>query len=692
MILIRRGYRMKHLKKLSKAIQAQEKQNKHVFNYAIPELWDQPNICTDHKINVNDGHVLVNPYQFYRELIDSVICKQKPDQTPTKTTHGEWIKDAFVYSMMVRATGSFDHDRSSSLQDENIYGLKETGTFLKAIAYLPTLKRMGIDVIYMLPISKYSRKDKKGELGSPYGVSNFFKIDEGLKDPITGSCSVEDEFKAFVEACHLLGMRVIIDIIPRTNSVNSDYILDHPDWFYWISVDDLEDYKPPMVPSLAKGLPAKKQYFKEMFESEEVINHIRKFKANPKEKNPQKWEALVKQFKENPDGEILDLVQKTFGLTIAPAFSDRINDPQPAWSDVTFFRLYLDHPTASLPFLKNLGDVQPYLLYDVAKSSYNPGKIVNQPLWDTLTEIIPHFIKQYGIDGARIDMGHALPEPLVESILKKAREVDENFTFIAEELDVENAKSSIKKGYNMIIGDGFIRLPRIKEGLFNSFVYGAINLEATMFAVGETHDTPRLSARDGDESLCEMITLANLFIPNTVPFLNSGQEVFEKQPMNTGLDCRVDEAFLLDKDHPYYGKLALFDRFAFNYNHPKRWLITNHLEKLIPIRKKYLSSLTSKKNVYPLGFSAPWDRASGMAFTHGNDCLLVIVNTEFDKTVTHTVKVDNLPPKFLAAEATLSCVFSSKENTHLNTTINEHNIIYLECAPFEVILFELKAK
>ncbi len=690
MMICRRGINMKHLKKLSKAIKTNKKQQQHIFNYAIPELWDHPNVCMDNKIIVNDGHVLVNPYQFYHELIDAVICKQIPHTIPSKAKQGKWIKDAFVYSMMVRATGSFDHDRSGSLQDENIYGLKETGTFLKAIAYLPTLKRMGVDVIYMLPISKYSRKDKKGELGSPYGVSNFFKIDDGLKDPLTGDCTVEDEFKAFVEACHLYDMRVIIDIIPRTNSVNSDYILDNPEWFYWIALEDLEDYKPPMVPTLAKGLPAKKEYFKDMFESQEVREHIKKFKPNPKELDLKKWNHLVNQYKANPQGEILDLVQREFGLTIAPAFSDRINDPQPAWSDVTFFRLYLDHPSSSLPYLKKLEDVHPYILYDVAKASYNPGKVVNQPLWDTLTEIIPYFINEFKIDGARIDMGHALPEPLVTSILLKAREADPNFTFIAEELDVENAKSSIKKGYNMIIGDGFIRLPRVKEGLFNSFVYGAINLEATMFAVGETHDTPRLSARDGSESLCEMVSLTNLFIPNTVPFLNSGQEVFEKQPMNTGLDCRVDEAYHLDKSHPYYGKLALFDRFAFDYNHPNRWLLINHLEKLIPIRKKYLKSITNKKHVYPLGFSAPWDRAAGIAFVNENECLLVVVNTEFNKKVTHTVKVDNLPSKFLTSEAKLSCIFSSKDNTHAYAMINEYNILYLDCTPFEVILFEIK--
>ncbi len=680
---------MKHLKKVSKALAKQEKNNRHIFNYVIPDLWDHRDVCEDEKIRIYDGNVMVNPYHFFTQLIDNVILKQSPPKVVSSKENGDWIKDAFVYSMMIRASASYDHDRSGSLQSENIYGLKETGTFLKALAYLPTLKKMGINALYLLPISKYSRKDKKGELGSPYGVSNFFALDDDLADPLVEELSVDDQFKAFVEACHLFGIKVIIDIIPRTNSVNSDFIIEHPEWFYWISLDDLADYKPPMVDSLDKGLPAKEQYFKEMFESKEVIKHIKKFKHNPKETNPQKWEDLVNQYKANPEQNILDLVQKTFNLTVAPAFSDRINDPQPAWSDVTFFRLYMDHPKASLPYLKKMKDVAPYILYDVAKASYNPGTVINESLWDTITNILPTYIKEYGIDGCRIDMGHALPEELVSQILSKARKIDPNFTFIAEELDVENAAISMKKGYNMIIGDGFMRLPRVKEGLFNSFVYGAINLEAPMFAVGETHDTPRLSARDGKEDLGEMISIYNMFIPNTIPFLNSGQEVFEKQPMNTGLDCRIDEAYQLDKDHPYYGKLALFDRFAFNYIHPKRHVIVDQLQKVNVYRQKYLEAIFNNEHIYPIGFNAPWDRAAGIAYQKDNQCLLAIVNTEFNHSMTHTIKLDSLPVNFKKDIKSIQCVYSSKEKDHDDLFINEYGIMTIEFEPFEVVLIEI---
>ncbi|WDC84454.1 hypothetical protein PL321_01210 [Caloramator sp. mosi_1] len=67
---------------------------------------------------------------------------------------GDWIKKANVYGMQIRTSSAYDHDGSGSLELTNKFGLKDTGTFLKTIALLPHLKKMGIDAIYLLPISK----------------------------------------------------------------------------------------------------------------------------------------------------------------------------------------------------------------------------------------------------------------------------------------------------------------------------------------------------------------------------------------------------------------------------------------------------------------------------------------------------------------------------------------------------------
>lgn len=631
-----------------------------VFNYTVPDLWN----CFDYRGEEMGktpwGELVVNPYRFYRDVIRTFL-EPKAGRVRTwgkpLSRHqavepglegGDWIKRATVYSMMVRTSTAWDHDRSGHLEDRNLYGLKETGTFVKSLALLSLLHKVGVTCVYLLPISKFSLKDKKGELGSPYGVSSFFNLDPNLKDPITGpGFSVEDEFRAFVEACHILGMQVMIDLIPRTNSVDSELILEHPDWFYWIRHEDLRGYKPPYVPGLGSQVQPKPEFLPIIYQSAEVRQHLASFVGNPKDADPGKWALLQKDVAAQPDQCVLEAVQQRFGLTVAPAFSDHVNDPQPAWDDVTFFRMYLDHPEASAPFLDR--EYAPYILFDVIKSNLFQGKVRNQPLWDLISGIIPYYQEQFGIDGARIDMGHALPLELVESIIGRARKVDPHFCFIAEEMDLTQAANARRVGYNMILGNGFTEEPRVVEHRAHRYMYDARHLPCPVYACGETHDTPRLAARDGGRILSRMLTIMNLFMPNGVPFINSGQLCYERQPMNTGLDCRPNEQFLLDPTDPYYGKLALFDRFALHYLNPGRWELPDQMAWLSGIRKEHLATFTRLDNFTPLGFDSWAD--PGIAFGYVDDdkrgtlvqqdnVFLVLANTDVFKPQYLTVHLD----------------------------------------------------
>ena len=86
---------------------------------------------------------------------------------------------------------------------------------------------------------------------------------------------------------------MIIDLIPRTNSVNSDLIAEHPDWFYWVEADQLDAYTPPFVPGVEPGSVADPQSLELMYASEEVLEHIRKFKPNPQSIDQKKWKMVV---------------------------------------------------------------------------------------------------------------------------------------------------------------------------------------------------------------------------------------------------------------------------------------------------------------------------------------------------------------------------------------------------------------
>jgi len=151
------------------------------FNYVIPDYWNYFNIPAK---KVRSHEMMVHPYAFFKDVIEIGYLNHKIDATLPLSKRGlaskkpgEWLKMSHIYSAMVRTTSAWDADRSGTLEDANIGGFKETGTFLKMLALLPRLKAMGINTMYLLPITEYSLKDKKGELGSPYGIKDLFKID-----------------------------------------------------------------------------------------------------------------------------------------------------------------------------------------------------------------------------------------------------------------------------------------------------------------------------------------------------------------------------------------------------------------------------------------------------------------------------------------------------------------------------------
>jgi starch synthase (maltosyl-transferring) len=671
------------------------------INYVVPDLWNAWDYDGSEMRKLPSGELLVNPYRFYASVIGkAILANRNPDKNynqslsrafPVKTDKkyygGDWVRKAVLYSTMIRTSTTWDHDRSYSLDVANFDAMKETGTFVKTLALLPFLKKIGVDTVYMLPISKFSLKDKKGELGSPYGVASFFDLDPNLKDPMTGKLmTVEEEFQAFVEACHILSMRVIIDIIPRTNAVENDLIKDHPDWFYWIKASEIKNYKVPYVDGLETTLAPEAQYMPQVYASKDVLRHIGMFQSDPRRQNEKLWNAIVT---DHP-GDVVGEVEKQFDLKIAPAFSDHINDVQPPWTDVTFFRLYMDMPKDNVKYLAD-PDIPPYILFDTIKANMYPGNVPNLELWNTLSGIIPFYQTHYGIDGARIDMGHALPKDLLKMIIDNAKANDKDFAFIAEEMDVDNAPKAKELGYNIIIGNGFWMEPRIFEKKMHKFVYGAKDIALPMFACAETHDTARIAGREGGRILARMTTVFNMFLPNLVPFLNSGQEVYETQPMNTGVDCTEKDKFNLPKDDLCYGKLALFDKYAIHYLNNNRWELADHLDGVKHIRARWINELTNLDNFVPLYFSEFDTPAIGLGYYNKatGKCLLVFANTNFYGDVNGTAQLRTLRDKSKNEARTGNLVYSTYEMGHEFHSFSPEGSAWLHLGPGEVKIIEL---
>jgi len=388
-----------------------------------------------------------------------------------------------------------------------------------------------------------------------------------------------EEFSAFVEAAHMLGIRIVLDFVPRTSARDNKLILEHPDWFYWIDIKELNSYKPPKIENLKFEQPSKEN-LSILYSNPEVKKHLAKFRFDPKTQNPAKWEKFVEKNKDNPN--FLDEIIREFKLITVPGFSDWINDNQPTWDDVTFLRMYNTHPEEALKYIES--NQPPYVLFDVIKSSVFPGTEKNEELWDSVTSIMPFYQKNFGIDGARLDMGHALPSELERLIIKKAKEFDPAFALIAEELNMDNHVRAFNLGYDGILGNSWWTLPRVDEGWLKK-VFKTLMPEISVpaFAAPETPDSPRAVERKYGESFSKLAAVLSSFMPNGITFINSGFEILEKQPMNTGLDFEnpnEEKYKSLSPSDQFYGKLAFFDWYVMH------WDTDHHIVKLLKLLGK----------------------------------------------------------------------------------------------------------
>ncbi len=95
--------------------------------------------------------------------------------------------------------------------NEYIDGNETHGTFLNAIDRLDEVKAEGFNTLHVLPINPPGVENAMGTAGSVYAPKDMLKIDPVLIDK-NDPRSPQEQFKAFVDACHQKGLRVMVDM------------------------------------------------------------------------------------------------------------------------------------------------------------------------------------------------------------------------------------------------------------------------------------------------------------------------------------------------------------------------------------------------------------------------------------------------------------------------------------------------
>ncbi len=145
--------------------------------------------------------------------------------------HPEWSKNATIYQVNVRQFST-------------------EGTFRAVEKELPRIKALNVDIIWLMPVHPIGEKKRKGSLGSPYAVRDYYGV-----NPEFGTL---DDLKHFIAAAHGLGLKVILDWVPNHTAWDNPLAAQHPDWYQhdwkgnfrptaWFDWDDIInlDYRSP---------------------------------------------------------------------------------------------------------------------------------------------------------------------------------------------------------------------------------------------------------------------------------------------------------------------------------------------------------------------------------------------------------------------------------------------------------------
>ena len=111
----------------------------------------------------------------------------------------------------------------SVLYEANIRQYSSEGTFNAFTKDLPVLKKMGVKVIWLMPINPISSTKSKGPLGSYYAVSDYTKV-----NPEFGTL---EDFKFLVKKAHSLGMYIILDWVPGHTGWDHVWMEDNSDFY-----------------------------------------------------------------------------------------------------------------------------------------------------------------------------------------------------------------------------------------------------------------------------------------------------------------------------------------------------------------------------------------------------------------------------------------------------------------------------
>ncbi len=134
-----------------------------------------------------------------------------------KFIHPEWTKTAVIYEV-------------------NLRQYTASGSFKDFEKHLPRLKKMGVDILWLMPLFPIGEKNRKGKSGSYYSVKDYTAV-----NPEHGTM---EDFKNLVKKIHEQKMFVILDWVANHSAWDNKWASEHPEFY---TKDSLGNFVPPVA-------------------------------------------------------------------------------------------------------------------------------------------------------------------------------------------------------------------------------------------------------------------------------------------------------------------------------------------------------------------------------------------------------------------------------------------------------------
>ena len=241
-----------------------------------------------------------------------------------------WLASAVIYEIFPRS-------------------FSPAGDFKGVTARLDDLQKLGVNVLWLMPINPVGQVKKKGTDGSPYAVQDYYAI-----NPSYGSKS---DLHRLIDEAHQRHMRVILDIVANHTSFDSVMMAHQELYKHDAQGHVLSPYDWTDVAALDYGNPALRRYMTDMLLYWVKDFNVDGYRCDAAGEIPTDfWESARKELDRLHPGVLMlaeaskpELLRSAFDLDYSWPMMAALNNILEHGAPASELQTTLDHERAAFP-------------------------------------------------------------------------------------------------------------------------------------------------------------------------------------------------------------------------------------------------------------------------------------------------------------------------------------------------------